>query len=470
MKQVYRRRAAKRNRLPDNPRVRTVPLAVVGSLLLAGAARLPALGERSLATVEQAVLVESQRFSSIAVLPVERLLDARALPRSNGPMPADAAAIALWTRLAGASEAALRLPSALAGVLTAALVALVAAGLGGPRAAAWAGALVALSPLHVLASRQAGSDAAVVLALVLALLLLLRVEESGGRAGAGALGLCLGASVASGWAAAVPFALGAVAWLGSRAGRGLAAALAGASGLLVAVVAAAAGVVRSPIDLAVPSWVPDTTAAGIVRCTGASFTRIAGVEYHFVVSRALEAIPLTAAIVATMAWGVARLPRRPRVLLVAAAGLPFLVGVALAAATGRVAPLQAHRMLPALPFAALLAAQGLASLRGLRAWAAGALVGGSVAASLGLALALGVHETSPTRAAALEVARCRPETVAVERPLDLLALAAWEVPGPYFLLGPAASAPPGPSVRVGPSSACVAAGASCAAFPACPTD
>jgi hypothetical protein len=467
--QVYRKRPAKCNRLADNPRVRAVPLAVLGSLLLAAAVRLPALGARALATAEQAVFVESQRLSTVAVLPVGRLLDARALPRSDGPMPLDAAALALWTRLAGASEAALRLPSAIAGVLTAVLVALVAARLAGARAAAWAGALVALSPLHVLASRQAGTDAAVVLGLVLALFVLLRVEESGGRIEPAALGLCLAGLAASGSPGAAAFAPVALAWLATRAERRRAAALASASGLLVAAVAALAGGARSPLDGgSIPPWVPDSTASGIVRCAGASFTRVAGVEYQFVFARALEAIPLTAAAVGLMAWGAARLPIRLRLLLLAGAGLPFLAGAALAQATGRVAPLQAHRMLPALPFAALLAAVGIGSLRGPRAWAAGGLAGGAVAASLGLALGLGAHETSPTRAVAVEIALCRPPAVSVERTLDLMTLAAWGVPGPFLLTDTAARALRGPSIRVSPSSACLAGGAWCRALSACP--
>jgi uncharacterized membrane protein YdjX (TVP38/TMEM64 family) len=150
--------------------------------------------------------------------------------------------------------------------------------------------------------------------------------------------------------------------------------------------------------------------------------------------------------------------------------LPFLLGVALALVTGRVVPLQAHRMLPALPFAALLTAAGLASLRGVRAWAAGILVGGTVAAFLAVALLRPGNETSPTRTTAREVARCQPVIVAVDRPLDLLTLAAWGVAGPLYLRSATAPAPPGPAVLVGPSSACGAGGAACGGLPACPID
>ncbi|HSD25648.1 MAG TPA: hypothetical protein VLL75_00020 [Vicinamibacteria bacterium] len=71
-------------------------------------------------------------------------------------------------------------------------------------------------------------------------------------------------------------------------------------------------------------------------------------------------------------------------------------------------------MLAALPFVALLMAAGLASLRGSRAWVAGVAVGGTVAAFLALALLRAGHETSPRRATAREVGRCRAAVVAAD--------------------------------------------------------
>ncbi len=451
--------------------MRALPVAVLASLLLAAAVRLPVLGRRSLAPAEQAAFVESQGFSTVAVIPDGRPLDAGTLPRHAGRKPLDAAGLAWWTRFAGASEGALRLPSALAGVLTVVLVALVAARMAGPRGAAWGGALVALSPIHALASRQAGPESPLLLLLAVALLLLAEVEASGRRLLAVALGLVLGGLALSGTAAVAGFALLAVLWLALRGDRRPAATLAGAIGLVALAVAALAGCARSPLDFgAIPSWVPETTASGIVRCAGASFTRVGGLEYHLVVSRALEVIPLTAFFVGLMAWGASRLGRRTRVLLVAGAALPFLLGMALAPAVGRVTPLQAHRMLAALPFVALLMAAGLASLRGLRAWAAGILAVGTVAGFLALALVRAGYETSPTRATAREVALCRASLVVVDRPLDLLSLAAWGIPGPFYLRSSTTPVAAGPAVVVRPSSACVAGGATCNALPACPTD
>ena len=466
---MYRRAPPKSNALADNPRVRTGWLAAVGSVLLAAAVRLPALGSPSLASAEQTAFVESRGFAAEAAIPEGRPLDARELPRRPGPQPLDAAWLALWTSVAGTSEAALRFPSAVAGILTAGLVALVAARLAGPRAAAWGGTLVALSPIHALASREAGADAATLLLVATVLLLLLRVDESGGGSEAIALGLALGTLALCG-AAGGGLALLAIAWLSSRVEGRPAATLATVAGLATLAAGALAGRARPPLDFgAIPSWVPATGPSGLVRCAGASFTRVAGLEYHLVVPRALEVLPLTAALVGLMAWGAWRLPRRARALLVAGAALPFVLGAALALIVGRVTPLQAHRMLPALPFVVTLAAAGLAASRGFRARAVGVAVGATVATFLALALRQPVREPSPTRATARAVAGCRPGIVVVDRPLDLLALAAWDVSGPFLLRTGATPAPASPAVVVGPESACAARGAACGPLPACPT-
>jgi hypothetical protein len=125
-------------------------------------------------------------------------------------------------------------------------------------------------------------------------------------------------------------------------------------------------------------------------------------------------------------------------------------------------------MLAGLPFVAVLVAVGLAALRGWRAWAAGAVVGGTIAAFLGLALGHPATEASPRWRTARDVADCPASPVVVDRPLDLLTLAAWGVPGPFSLHSPTTPFPTGPVIRVGRSSVCVAGGASCGALPACP--
>ena len=452
---------------------------LVGCFLLAAAVRLPGLGARSLGAAEQTAFVESQGFSTRAALPTDRPLTADALARSSGLLevgrgasgpPLHAVGLALWTRAAGTSETALRVPSELAGALAAALAALVAGQVAGPWAAAWAGGLVALSPIHTLASRDAGPEALLVLLLLASLALALRVESSGDRLAAVLLGLPLGLLASSGVAAFAATAVLPLLWLLLRRERRVVAVVSVSVAAVVAGSLAACGLARSPLDFGeIPTWIPEATTSGILRCTGASLTRVAGLEYHLAVSHARYVIPLTALFVGLMAWGAARLPARARGLLVAGAVVPFALGATLALATGRVMPLQAMRLLAGLPFVAVLMAVGLASLRGLRAWAAGAAAFGALVSFLTLALVRPDYETSPTQALAREVARCRSgaTVVAVQRPLDLLALAAWDVPGPFVLRAVRAPVPEGPAIVVGPSSACVDGGAACGPLPAC---
>jgi 4-amino-4-deoxy-L-arabinose transferase-like glycosyltransferase len=424
------------------------------------------------------VFVESQGFRTRAAVPVDRPLTPDALPRRTGWLevgrgasgpPLHAVGLAIWTRAAGTSENALRLPSELAGALAAALAALVAGQVAGPWAAAWAGGLVALSPIHTLASRNAGPEALFVFLLLASLALALRVEASGERGAAVFLGLLLGLLASSGGAAFSALAPVPLVWLAFRSERR---ATAGAVVAALAVVAilASLGLARSPLDFGeIPTWIPEATASGILRCTGASFTRVAGLEYHLAFPHARHVIPLTALFVGLMAWGAASLPARARGLLVAGALVPFALGATLALATGRVTPLQATRLLAGLPFVAVLMAVGLASLRGLRAWATGAAALGALVWFLTLALVRPDYEISPTQALARELERCHSGSavVAVQRPLDLLALAAWDVPGPFVLRAARAPVPTGPAIVVGPSSACVSGGAVCGPLPAC---
>ncbi len=451
---------------------------LVGCFLLAAAVRLPGLGARGLGAAEQTAFVESQGFSTRAAVPLDRLLTADALSRRSGLFevgrgasgpPLHAVGLALWTRAAGTSETALRVPSELAGAMAAALAALIAGQIAGPWAAAWAGSLVALSPIHALASRDAGPEAPLVFLLLASLALALRVESSGERGAAALLGLPLGLLASSGVAAFTAVALLPPLWLLLRPERRVAAAVTMSVAAVVAGGTALLGLARSPLDFGeIPTWIPEATMSGILRCTGASLTRVAGLEYHLAVSHARYVIPLTTLFVGLMTWGTARLPARVRGLLVAGALLPFALGATLALATGRVTPLQATRLLAAIPFVALLMAAGLASLARWRAWVAGAAVGGALLSFLTLALVRPDYETSPTQALAREVARCRSgATVIVQRPLDLLALAAWDVPGPFVLRAVRAPVPESPAIVVGPASACVDGGAACGPLPAC---
>ena len=105
------------------------------------------------------------------------------------------------------------------------------------------------------------------------------------------------------------------------------------------------------------------------------------------VAHARAVLPVTLLLVALMVLGARRLERPARWAFAGGAVLPFALGAALAVATGRVAPLQAGRLLAALPFLAILTAGGLASLRGWPAKAAGLAVAVTLSAFLTLALA-----------------------------------------------------------------------------------
>lgn len=291
--------------------------------------------------------------------------------------------------------AAVRLPalgarnlgSALAGTVSAGLAALFAAEVAGPWAGAVAGLLVALSPIHVLASREAAPEPLALFLLLVSLVLLLRLEGGASLTTAAAHGVVLG-GVATGPPGLIALALLQLVWLAwRRERRRVAAVSALAAGLVVAAVGAS-GLLRSPVaDAPELARVPATTVAGVVRCAGASFTRVCGIEYHLVVSHARWVAPLTLGLVALMVLGARRSPPRARALLVAGAALPFLLGAGLAFLTGRVAPLQAHRLVVALPFVATLVAGGLASLAPRPSRLAAAAVLATVGTFLALALA-----------------------------------------------------------------------------------
>jgi 4-amino-4-deoxy-L-arabinose transferase-like glycosyltransferase len=310
-------------------------------------------------------------------------------PAANRARPRLVTASVLCLLLA----AALRLPSsdqlavALLGALAAPLATIVAWMIVGSQAAAWAGMLVALSPIHSLVSRAAGPEAPLVLLLLAALWLMLGLELDASPLRATAVGFALGTLVASGVPGFAAVALVSLIWLTWRPERRALGALAVLAAVALVGTAALLGLARSPFDYGeIPTWIPETTLEGVVRCAGASFTRVIGLEYQLVVPHARYVLPLSVLFVALMLRGATRLPARPRGLLLAGASFPFALGAAMALITGRVTPLQANRLLAALPFVALLTAAGLASLSGTRAWAAGTAVAGTLAAFLALAL------------------------------------------------------------------------------------
>jgi hypothetical protein len=235
--------------------------------------------------------------------------------------------------------------------------------------------------------RARSLNAPLVFVLLAGLWLAADCDSSGRRVAAVAAGVAVGVLAASGVASFAAVAMLLVAWLALRPDRRSHAALACAAALAAASALGAAGLARPPFAYdALAASMPETTLESLLRCSGASFTRVIGLEYQRVVSKARVVLPLTLAFVALMARGAARLPRRLRGLLVAGALVPIVLGAVLAVVTGRVAPMQADRLMAAIPFVVWLMAAGLASLRGRAAWATGLAVAGTLAFFQALAL------------------------------------------------------------------------------------
>jgi hypothetical protein len=290
-----------------------------------------------------------------------------------------------WLAPSGPEPAA-RLASVLAGAVSVAVVGLMAGRLAGPRGAAAAALLLALSPIHTLASREAAPGVVLVLLVALSFWLALEVDADTRPHRAIIHGLLVGA-LASASAAGLGLALLQLAWLAVRRGGRRATAISSGAAVAVIALAGGLGLLTSPLtEGAEVVWAPATTLLGMVRCAGASFTRVAGLEYQLVFSHARFLAPLTLVFIVVALLGARALPTRTRALFLGGMGVPFAAGALLALLTGRVTPLQAGRMIAALPPLVALMAVGLASLRGWRlAVTAGLLVG---ATTLSLTLAL----------------------------------------------------------------------------------
>ncbi|HYZ82061.1 MAG TPA: glycosyltransferase family 39 protein, partial [Solirubrobacteraceae bacterium] len=115
-------------------------VAAVAVTLLAALARLPTLGQQSY-WLDEGYTVRLLRMSFSGML--------HAIPRTESTPPLYYALAWGWTRIFGDAESGLRSLSALAGIATAPVAWAIARRLAGPRAAAIAGLLVAVSPLLV---------------------------------------------------------------------------------------------------------------------------------------------------------------------------------------------------------------------------------------------------------------------------------------------------------------------------------
>jgi mannosyltransferase len=132
-----------------------VPRALIALTALAAALRLPTLGSQSL-WLDEALTGRLARGS------LGDLLHRVATEEANPPLFYLLEWV--WTRVAGTTEVALRLPSALFGIALVPVAYAIGRRLGGQRAAVALGALVAVHPLLVYYSQEARGYAAVALA------------------------------------------------------------------------------------------------------------------------------------------------------------------------------------------------------------------------------------------------------------------------------------------------------------------
>ncbi|MEX2314704.1 MAG: glycosyltransferase family 39 protein, partial [Thermomicrobiales bacterium] len=129
--------------------------AVLTAIIVAAAVlRLTALNRQSLWFDEIDIVVRAQQ-------PLGTVLRTFVAEGENGPLYN--ILLALWVRLAGISEIAVRFPSALAGTLAIPLIYLLARRLAGAPTGLLAAGLLAMSPYHVWYSQEAKMYALVVL-------------------------------------------------------------------------------------------------------------------------------------------------------------------------------------------------------------------------------------------------------------------------------------------------------------------
>lgn len=133
-------------------------IVVVGAWL-----RLSGLRRQSLWFDEVDVVVRAQR-------PFDQVIHTFVAAGENGPVYN--LLLAVWIRIAGISEIAVRFPSAVAGVLTIPLLYILARRVAGSRAGLFAAGLLAISPYHLWYSQEAKMYTLVVLAAVASSLLL----------------------------------------------------------------------------------------------------------------------------------------------------------------------------------------------------------------------------------------------------------------------------------------------------------
>ncbi|MEV6971392.1 glycosyltransferase family 39 protein [Hamadaea sp. NPDC051192] len=296
----------------------------------------------------------------------------------------------VWTAIAGTSEVAVRLPSAVAAVGTVGVTATVGARLWGHRAGVLAGLVLAVLPVFSRFAQEARGYSPAIFGFALATLLLLRWVERPGPARLAAYAVVLGVAVLLlPFGAMILAAHAVLAWPAYARWTWLVSA--GAAGLPgVALFAVAASTQRAQI-----SWIPLLGWAG----------------KNGVVERALSVAGPIAVTATLVILGLLAVRRERRVLAMACWGL-LPIGLLLAA--GMVAPIWVSRYVAfTLPGLALLAASGLSRLSVRQATVVVALLAVFGAANNVIIRRPDGHTQAGRRIAEIIGPRFRPDDVAV---------------------------------------------------------
>jgi uncharacterized membrane protein len=376
----------------DGPRGsgRLPTLIVCIALLALGlAVRLWRLGAAPLWYDERVTLVDSRGVetpppASTALVSSEPLLQdsgtlAVAARSAAHDQPTYVVVIHLWTKLAGDSEFALRLPSALAGALSVPLLFLIGARLVERRAAILAGVLFAVAPLHVSLCQEARTYGITVAFAVASLLALLVADRTRSGLAAFLYGAIAGTVPIFHLLAGIMVAP-QLAWLVLRrtSRRRL---LTMALGALVPWVVATpihiwdsiltadqqSGVAFAAPAHGLESWARPATPANLAAAAAYAVSALAGVDVSVTPWRTRQLLLLTVPILALIAWGLRRLARPEQVLLGLGLVAPLAVAAGMSVLYGHVVPFQARYVSWAVPNAALLVATGAWDLR-TRVW------------------------------------------------------------------------------------------------------
>lgn len=146
---------------------------LLGAIVAVGGyLRLTLLDQQSLWFDEADIVVRAQRSWS-------EILSTFTIQGENGPLYN--VMLAVWIRVAGISETAVRFPSAVAGVLALPAIYLLARRLAGPQVGLISAGLLAISPYHIWYSQEAKMYSIITLLAIVSTLLLIEALASGDR-------------------------------------------------------------------------------------------------------------------------------------------------------------------------------------------------------------------------------------------------------------------------------------------------